>query len=104
MNGVQAISPVIIHSESHFGTTAEKLRYARSTGRRPGSVAGSHIADMVSLGRSITLCSDGCKHKFDAERHGYHEARRFPFHGGVISNCDGCRAKMAPCAMFVREG
>ena len=57
-------------------------------GRKVGSVAGSHIADLVALEKAIVLCFS-CAHKFgDEKKRGYYKDKRF----GVCSGkCDDCR-------------
>jgi len=60
---------------------------SRDEYQRPsGTVAGSHIADMVHLKQAICLCHK-CQHKFAATKAGYVTRSNLPFVGG---RCDGC--------------
>ena len=75
------------------------MALAEYQGRKVGSIAGSHIADLVALQKAITLCF-ACAHKFGSEaeirRKGYYKDRRF---GWVQGKCDDCR-QFFPRAMF----
>lgn len=78
--------------------------YGRVTyaGRPDGQLGGSHVADLVSLGKGVTLCQIGCERKFDAKRNNYEKARG-AFARGVTAQCDGCRSSpYQPCTLFVR--
>lgn len=71
--------------------TAHRLRPRR------GLTRGSKIADMVALGKCITLCPM-CRPKFNAKRNGYHNLPHVPRCRG---ECDGCGDKAGWCEAFV---
>jgi hypothetical protein len=59
---------------------------SESKGRPVGTLAGSHIADLVALKKTVILC-DGCVRKWGSARNGYVTQSRIPF---CSANCDGC--------------
>lgn len=64
----------------------EVLQY-EDRGRAERTLAGSHIADLAHLMKTILLC-DNCVGKFDAKRNGYVTDRTMPL---CAARCDGCR-------------
>lgn len=77
----------ITRSEKTFWTPVRRLMAARSPGRRPGRLAGGHVADRADLKKAILLCRD-CLPKFNSTRAGYVTKRNLPRASG---RCDGCQ-------------
>jgi len=69
-------------------------------GRKVGSVAGSHIADLVALEKAITLCFS-CAHRFgNWQAKGYYKDARF---GYIQGKCDDCRQFYPRALFFIPE-
>ena len=80
--------------------TPRKLLFAgASPGRRPGRLAGGHIADRVDLRKAIALC-ESCVGKFDNERVDYVTKPNLPF---VRGSCDGCGQYSPRSHLFVHH-
>lgn len=95
-------APNIITAESER-TTRMKARAAMAPQNIPrGRTAGGWIADLVALGKAVTLCFS-CRRKFDHKRVGYHAARLTSTSTFVIGDCDGCRSRLARCTLFVKQ-
>ena len=78
------------------------LRQSREDpGRKSGSVAGSYIADLCALGKSVILC-DFCSPSFNPRRAGYEQWRRDLL---VRGRCDDCKEQFpgGHGRMFVPE-
>lgn len=60
---------------------------AEHQGRNARVTAGSHIADLVALKKTILLCHK-CSPKFGSAKSGYVTSKNIPFAG---ARCDGCK-------------
>lgn len=76
----------VVRSEKEI-TPRQRAGFSLYQGRRRGVSAGSHVHDLVALGKAIALCP-GCESKFDAERNGYFTPASLSH---VRGPCDGCR-------------
>lgn len=68
-------------------TRFEDVGQYEDQGRTARTLAGSHIADLVSLKKTILLCS-ACSPKFNSARNGYVTNRTMPL---CVAKCDGCK-------------
>lgn len=88
-------APAIIRSERTI-TKRDRAEIIEWQGRRR-ITPGSHIADLVALGKSIALCN-ACNPRFDPRKHDYHVDRNLP---RVRGKCDGCRQYRDPMVLYV---
>lgn len=58
-----------------------------STGKKSGQLAGSYIADLVSLRKAVMFCPT-CLPKFDSRKAEYVTDPAIPH---CIGKCDGCK-------------
>lgn len=70
-----------------------------STGKKSGQTAGTYIADLVSLKKTVMLC-DNCAPKFDAKRNGYATSPNIPH---CIGKCDGCKEMGMERHLFLHQ-
>lgn len=70
-----------------------------SAGKKFGQMAGSYIADLVSLRKTIILCPS-CLPKFSAAKNGYVTQSRMPL---CMGKCDGCRDMGMERRLFVHH-
>jgi hypothetical protein len=70
---------------------------------RKTALAGSHISDLMALGKAITLCPDHAK-KFRA---GGHEKRNgyasYPTIPKCRCECDACKQRTADGVIFIKQ-
>jgi hypothetical protein len=71
-------------------------------GRPTRQLAGTYIADLVALGKSIALCYS-CQRKFHYKRHGYRGPVIIAGVQWVQSGCDGCREPLTRCSLFISD-
>lgn len=92
---------IAVHT-TDWNAPKNRLRRNEHKGRPLRLVAGSWLADLVSLKKAITLCR-GCMNKFDHNAHHYTPRTITPSHPMVVSDCDGCRAKYVMCKLYRHE-
>jgi hypothetical protein len=85
-----------------LGNAQQKTRHLAPKKLSSRRLAGGFIADLVALGKAITLCSF-CEHKFAARRHGYSRKSLWPGQTWVTGPCDGCRNPLTRCTLFIKE-
>lgn len=68
-------------------TDQRRLADQEFKGRAARTLAGSHVADLVHLRKSVILCSN-CQPKFNAKANGYISPKNVPLCG---ARCDGCK-------------
>lgn len=78
-----------------------RAHLSRWRGRPSAQLAGTFLADMVALRKTVYLCSL-CIAKFGERRNGYRRAARPPLNQGCISHCDGCR-EWGDCSILLPE-
>ncbi|MCA9457219.1 MAG: hypothetical protein KC587_11175 [Nitrospira sp.] len=83
-------SPTILTPQQW--TMADRLKALAFGGRKRGTLGGSLVNDMASLGKTIMLCGD-CQGKFDWRRHQYYSVWRYE-HQPVTGPCDVCRVQV----------
>ena len=71
---------------------ADRLKALAFGGRKRGTLGGSLVNDMASLGKTIMLCGD-CQGKFDWRHHQYYSVWRYE-HQPVTGPCDVCRVQV----------
>jgi hypothetical protein len=69
------------------------------TGRKAGITAGSYIADLAALKKSIVLCQS-CAPKFHAPKYGYTTKHGLPLVSGA---CDGCKDEGRDRQLFIHH-
>jgi len=84
MSGVTILSPQQWTTLDRIDAMARRWR-----GRKPGTLGGSLVADMVAMEKALTLCGS-CQGKFDWLHHGYYSVWRYE-HEPVIGQCDVCK-------------
>ena len=80
-----------------------KARGILYRGRPEKTLPGSHVADLVALGKAIVLCGR-CEGKFDHKRHGYASRKVAPYQSWIVGDCDGCKAIQARCVLYLKDG
>lgn len=68
-------------------------------GKRKHTTAGSHIADLAALKKTICLC-DTCSSRFNPTSVDYIQAKRPPLSQGAVGECDGCKETLL-CKIFM---
>lgn len=80
----------------------KRARPFAARGRPVRTLPGSHVADLVSLGKAVVLCVH-CESKFAHNRHGYERRTVVPSADYVIGDCDGCRNRNARCTLYLKR-
>lgn len=82
-------------------TMVDRLKALAWGGRKRGTLGGSLVSDLVSLKKTIMLCSD-CQGKFDWRHHQYFSVRHYE-HVPVVGACDVCRAYVDDGRLYIHE-
>jgi len=93
----------IIHCTSFWEEPINALKTAVTPKRRSRKTAADQIADMVSLGKAITLCQSKCLRKFNVAGAGYTVFRETTGYNHCISRCQGCQETGVKCNTFLKS-
>lgn len=80
-------------------TDQRRLADQEHRGRPARTLAGSHVSDLVSLRKSVILCST-CLPKFNARAVGYVTSPNIPLCG---ARCDGCKENGMERRLFLHH-
>ena len=95
--------PVTIHTPKSGGySRREILRSYEDPGRRVGKPVGSHMTELISLGKAISLCPL-CVGKFNPRAHRYEHFTSPEIGVFSIANCDACRTHDPRCKTFIPQ-
>lgn len=82
-------------------TPRQRLAASAYQGRHAAVTAGSHLFDLMALGKALILCPDAYrKLKPELQRHGYQQKPNLP---RVRGKCDATK-QFAPNAYFLVKG
>jgi len=79
----------IVKSTAWWAKPQNQLKAIEVQPRSKRKLAGSHIHDLVGLGKAITLCKK-CQGKFNAAINGYEQMREVTGFDYCYSKCNDC--------------
>jgi len=91
----------IIHAKSFWARPKNNLRAMAPKPKQRGKTIGSHIADLVGLGKAITLCQKECQKKFNAPGNEYVMFKEVTGVNYCNSVCQGCGV-LTECNTYIK--
>ena len=81
----------IVKGRSFWKRSENRLKAVKAPRRPSRKLAGSHIHDLVGLGKALLLCKK-CQTKFNAAINGYEMMRETTGFDYCFGRCDDCNS------------
>ncbi len=94
-------APAIVHAKSFWKEPRNNLKSKKAPKRNIRVPPGAYIADLVGLGKAITLCRK-CQPKFNVAGSGYTKYKEVTDVDYCYSTCQGCREGIVECNTFLK--